>query len=53
MYACSRHRMPPFTKFSTSERVRSFKSEIPFKKLVSETATTGIDRASIRQSVAK
>ena len=35
------------------ERVRMFKSETPFKKLVSETATTKIDRARIRQSVAK
>jgi hypothetical protein len=30
-----------------------FKSETPFKKLVSETAMTKIDRAHIRQSVAK
>ena len=30
-----------------------FKSETPFKKIVSETATTKIDRARIRQSVAK
>ena len=35
------------------ERVRMFKSETPFKKLVSETAITTIDRAHIRQSVAK
>ena len=35
------------------ERVRIFKSETPFKKLISETAITTIDRAHIRQSVAK
>jgi hypothetical protein len=34
-------------------RVRMFKSETPFKKLVSETAITKIDRVRIRQSVAK
>jgi hypothetical protein len=35
------------------ERVRIFKSETPFKKLVSETGITKIDRACIRRSVAK
>jgi hypothetical protein len=35
------------------ERVRMFKSETSFKKLISETAITNIDRARIRQSVAK
>ena len=35
------------------ERVRMFKSETPFKKLISETAITKIDRSCIRQSVAK
>ena len=34
------------------ERIRLFKSEAPFKRLVSETAITKIDRACIRQSVA-
>jgi hypothetical protein len=37
----------------SQERIRMFKSETPFKKLVSETAITKIDRARIRQSVAK
>ncbi|KAF8550012.1 TPR-like protein [Imleria badia] len=35
------------------ERIQMFKSEIPFKKIVSETAMTKIDPAQIRQSVAK
>ncbi|KAF8552779.1 hypothetical protein OG21DRAFT_1511030 [Imleria badia] len=35
------------------ERVQMFKSDTPFRKLVSETAITNIDRAHIRQSVAK
>ncbi|KAF8554885.1 hypothetical protein OG21DRAFT_1508408 [Imleria badia] len=35
------------------ERVQMFKSETPFKKLVSDTTVTKIDRAHIRQSVAK
>ena len=35
------------------ERIQMFKSGIPFKKIVSETAMTKIDPAQIRQSVAK
>ncbi|KAF8555600.1 hypothetical protein OG21DRAFT_844394 [Imleria badia] len=35
------------------ERIQMFKSETPFKKIVSETTMTKIDRAHIRQSVAK
>ena len=35
------------------ERIRIFRLETPFKKLISETAITKIDHARIRQSVAK
>ncbi|KAF8547519.1 TPR-like protein [Imleria badia] len=38
---------------NAQERVQIFKLETPFKKIVSETAITKIDRAHIRQSVAK
>ncbi|KAF8549449.1 hypothetical protein OG21DRAFT_1447848 [Imleria badia] len=38
---------------NAEERTRMFKSETPFKKIVSETATRKIDRAHIRQSAAK
>ncbi|KAF8555588.1 TPR-like protein [Imleria badia] len=38
---------------SAQERIQMFKSETPFKKLVSETAVTKIDRPRIRQCVAK
>ncbi|KAF8550350.1 TPR-like protein [Imleria badia] len=38
---------------NAQERIEMFKSETPFKKIVSETATRKIDRAHIRQSVAK
>ncbi|KAF8547529.1 hypothetical protein OG21DRAFT_907345 [Imleria badia] len=38
---------------NAQERIQIFKSETPFKKLVSETATRKIDCVHIRQSVAK
>ena len=37
----------------TQERIQMFKSETPFKKIISETAITKIDRPYIRQCVAK
>ena len=39
--------------FNAQERIQMFKSEAPFKKIISETAMRKIDRAHIRQSVAK
>ncbi|KAF8547907.1 TPR-like protein, partial [Imleria badia] len=38
---------------NAQKRIQMFKSETPFKKLVSDTTMTKIDRAYIRQSVAK
>ncbi|KAF8554473.1 hypothetical protein OG21DRAFT_1508912 [Imleria badia] len=38
---------------NAQERIQMFKSETPFKELVSEAATTKIDRAYICQSVTK